>query len=716
MNPNVERPIENEEHDRLLRRDLVARLLGALVKPEGQATGVILGLCGPSGSGKSSVLNMVAEQVAARYPAVVAVTFNPWLANSRNGLIHAFFAEVTEALGASVKSGGCPHPEKRQNLAHTIFKYGKRVAAAEHVFMCDGGAAAAGLDTLRQSLPDGAGLYHMRAELSREVMGSGTQVLVLIDEIDRLEDREAGVVVQLVREIANFEGFSYLLAYDADRLAPALGKGDRERGRAHLEKVVQLQVALPLALPRQIRRIVEVRFHELVDEPDEDRQRLSQLLGILVPTTLGSLRDAKRMLAGFEVLHRLLRFEVDEVDLLGWAAILAKYPDVEPAFRRRQEQILGPGNPLFGEALLDRMLIGDRPIAVDVAVRSGPGAIEELWLEEGGERLVSGPAARPLQRLLEFLFKSPWDSRRDRLNAIGATLPMAKTLAFGTLINAGELGDAAPHPRFPDVIRELGDCDAAAMTGALREAERNGNLAEYLMALHGCGHRVHPRLTEDVWPLDDIWAAFSDFAEPVPALTDPPREAPNRMLAKFISGPYLHRLGTFRRFLKPNLDILREWIGNGRFALAGHLLELQMTLEMDQRDEPASIPLFVAEKDVAPLCGELAIACRSALLAGKLIDGIADLACLRAVLRGAPDGWDEESRHKLDETVAQPELLDRFVWYCFGETEADVALIHAAALIADRAALRERVVARLKDATELPEQIRQAHQIAESKL
>jgi KAP family P-loop domain len=716
MNRYVERPIETVQSDRLLRQDFVARLLDALIEPEGRATGVVVGLTGPSGSGKSSIINLVAERAELRHPASVLVRFNPWLAHSRNGLIHAFFAELTAAVGASVKKRDCPQPEKRQALAHTILKYGKRIAPPENVYLCDGGAAAAGLDTLRQSLPDGAGLHDMRAALAREMVESVTQILVLVDEVDRLDDFDIGVVVRLVREVASFEGVSYLLAYDADRLVPALGEGDRERGRACLEKVFQLQVTLPLPLPRQIRRIVEVRFRELVEEPDEHRQRLSHLLGILVPTILGTLRDAKRMLSGFETLHRLLRFEVDEVDLLGWAAILAKYPDVEPAFRRRQEQILGPGNPLFGEALLDRMLTGDRPTAVDVAVRSEPGALEELWLEEGGERLVSGPAARPLQRLLEFLFKSPWEGRRDRLNTIGATLPLAKTLAFGTLINAGEGGDAAPHPRFPDVISELGDCDAAAMTRALREAERNGNLAEYLVALHGCGHRVHPRLTEDVWPLDDIWTAFSDFAEPVPALTDPPREVPNRMLAKFISGPYLHRLGTFRRFLKPNLDTLHEWIGNGRFALAGHLLELQMTLEMDQRDEPGSIPLFVAEKDVAPLCGELAIACRGALLAGKLIDGIADLACLRAVLRGAPDGWDEESRHKLDEAVAQPELLDRFVWYCFGETEADVALIHAAALVADRAALRERVVARLRDAVELPEQIRRAHQIAESKL
>ena len=227
--------------------------------------------------------------------------------------------------------------------------------------------------------------------------------------------------------------------------------------------------------------------------------------------------------------------------------------------------------------------------------------------------MVSGPAARPLQRLFEFLFKTPGVNRKDPLNAISAALPLAKTLAFGTLVNTGEAGETAPHPRYVDVIRDIGDGDAAALTGALQQADRRGNLAEYLVAMHGCGHRVHPRLTEDIWPLDDIWSAFSDFAEPVPALTAPPRDRPNRLLAKFISGPYLHRLGAFRRFLKPNPDILREWIARGRFALAGHLLEVQMRLELDPRDEPAPVAPFLAQRDIAPLCNELASATSTAL-------------------------------------------------------------------------------------------------------
>jgi energy-coupling factor transporter ATP-binding protein EcfA2 len=716
MNQNVERPIQTERDDRLLRRDLVARLLGALIEPEGRATGVVLGLAGPSGSGKSSILNMVAEAAEVRHPGAVVVAFNPWLANSRNGLIHAFFTEVTAALETSANRPGCAHPEELKRLAQTMFRYGKRVAPADNIWQCDGGAAASGLDMLRQSLPGGEPLRAMRAQICRELAESGIDIVVLIDEIDRLDDTEIAVVARLVRAVADFEHSSYLLAFDADRTGRALGKGEIEHGRAYLEKLVQLQLTLPLIVPRQIRRIVELRFHELVDEPDEHRQRLSQLLGIMAPGILSTVRDAKRVLGGFEVLHRSLRFEVDEVDLLGWAAILAKYPDVEQALRRRQDQIIGPGNRLFGEALLDRMLTGYRPTAVDVALRSEPGAPDELWLEEGGERLASGPAARPLQRLVEFLFKTPGEVRKDPLNAVSAAVPLAKTLALGTLISVREAGETAPHPRYVDVIREIGDGDAATLTGALQEADRRGNLAEYLVAMHGCGHRVHPRLTEDIWPLDDIWSAFSNFAEPVPALTDPPRDRPNRLLAKFIAGPYLHRLGAFRRFLKPNPDVLREWIASGRFALAGHLLEVQMRLELDLRDEPAPITPFLAQREIAPLANELASAFSTALHAGRLLDSIADMACLRAILRGAPDSWDDDCRKKLDETLARPEQLDRFVWYCFGETEPDAASVQAAALVADRKALHAAVAARLKEASEMPEQIRQAHQIAETKL
>jgi hypothetical protein len=141
-----------------------------------------------------------------------------------------------------------------------------------------------------------------------------------------------------------------------------------------------------------------------------------------------------------------------------------------------------------------------------------------------------------------------------------------------------------------------------------------------------------------------------------------------------------------------------------------------MKLELEQSEQPAPLAPFLAAKDIGPLCIELAEACPTALHAGTLLDTIADIACLRAILRGAPDIWDDDCRRKIGETLTRPELLDRFVWYCFDAAEPDAASAQAAALVADRAALRAAVVERLKDASEMPDQIRHAHQIAADKL
>jgi energy-coupling factor transporter ATP-binding protein EcfA2 len=716
MKIDIERPVETERDDKLLRRDFVAHLVDALIGSDGRTTGLVVGLTGSSGSGKSSIINLAAALVEARHPETILVDFNACLIRPGNGLLHDFFAELTAAVEVRLGDPNCRHSEQLKSLAQAIFKYGKRLAPAENVWFCDGGAAAAGIDTLRQSLPGTATLRQMRAALADQLSDSGTQILVLIDEVDRLDHSNLSALAQLLRAVAGFERFSYLLAYDAERVAQTLGQGDTRRGRIILEKLVQLELPLPAIQPRQIRSVLEARFSKLVDEPSAHRQRLSQLLGILVPAVVSSLRDAKRVLAGFAMLHPVLQFEVDEVDLLGWATILSKYPDVEQVLRRRQEQIIGPANHLFGEALLDRMLIGDRPAAVDLAVKVESGSAEELWLEQGPEKLAEGPSVRPLQRLLEFLFKTPWENRKDPLNSISAPVPLAKSLSLGNLISSDDTGDVAPHPRYVVVIRELGDQDAARLTRALETADANGKLAEFLIALLGCGHRVHPRLTEGVWPLDGIWSAFSDFAERVPDLTEPPRELSNRMLAKFICGPYLLRLGAFRGFLKPNLDIMREWIADGRFALAGHLLELQMKLQWTLRQQAEAVAPFLAKDDITLMCKELARACRGALDADTLIDSIADIACLRAVLRGAPEIWDDACASRMAEMLKQPARLDRFIWYCFGETEAEAAFSAAAALLGDQRALRALISERLKHTESMPEAIRLYYQIAQTNL
>src|SRR5436309_4284924 len=74
-----ERPIESSADDRLERSLFIERLASALVNPvTGRSTGIVVGITGPWGSGKSSILNLLREWIKARYEDALVVQFDPW--------------------------------------------------------------------------------------------------------------------------------------------------------------------------------------------------------------------------------------------------------------------------------------------------------------------------------------------------------------------------------------------------------------------------------------------------------------------------------------------------------------------------------------------------------------------------------------------------------------------------------------------------------------
>src|SRR2546427_11595454 len=80
-----ERPIVSQREDKLERAGFVQRLTDALINPSnGQATGVVVGITGQWGSGKSSILNLVSEKIKHDYEEALVVRFDPWLISGRN--------------------------------------------------------------------------------------------------------------------------------------------------------------------------------------------------------------------------------------------------------------------------------------------------------------------------------------------------------------------------------------------------------------------------------------------------------------------------------------------------------------------------------------------------------------------------------------------------------------------------------------------------------
>ena len=112
--PSQDRAIETEIDDRLNRIPFVDNLIKALVIEERDLTGkviarhsagVVVGLTGKWGSGKSSILNLLAERLG-KFEYVAVAMFNPWLFKGRDELLTAFFNELRDALGKNAAEPG----------------------------------------------------------------------------------------------------------------------------------------------------------------------------------------------------------------------------------------------------------------------------------------------------------------------------------------------------------------------------------------------------------------------------------------------------------------------------------------------------------------------------------------------------------------------------------------------------------------------------------
>ncbi|MDX5955871.1 MULTISPECIES: KAP family P-loop NTPase fold protein [Azospirillum] len=351
MSHRPDRPIADPADDRLGRDGFVSRLARALVREEAvdggtvaRASGVVVGLTGPWGSGKSSLLNLLAAEITRRHPTAVVVRFDPWLVSGRDDVITQFFAELIR----QIQEVGTNNPQVGKvatRLTGRLTKYAANLAPATAWLGLPIPGLREALKAVGDALDHPESLAAQRTDLITSLAGVEVPIVVLIDELDRVEDPEVRAVAQLVRAIADFPGISYLLAYDRDRVVEALGGGNAERGGAYLEKIVQLEIPLPIAVDSETRGLFTAEFEGAVPAgvlPDgwHSDPRWRRLLAIAIDGLLTTPRDSRRVCGMYAVLAPMVAGEVDWLDLLGYCILLTKAPATVDAIRQQPSLVL----------------------------------------------------------------------------------------------------------------------------------------------------------------------------------------------------------------------------------------------------------------------------------------------------------------------------------------------------------------------------------------
>lgn len=217
--PRQDRPITSGAADCLDRGPFVESLVRALVHDPSpdpnatrQATGYVVGLTGRWGLGKSSILSLLSERLGSMDRVIVA-TFNPWLFRGRDELLSGFFAALKGSMGRKSALDTTKLEAALERYQGAIDLAGHGIAALVDAY------GAAGVATvgwrkwgrkLRQGLPRARTKTpeDERSALELAIKSSRSAVVVLIDDLDRLEDEEVRAVAQLIKAVGDIRGVS----------------------------------------------------------------------------------------------------------------------------------------------------------------------------------------------------------------------------------------------------------------------------------------------------------------------------------------------------------------------------------------------------------------------------------------------------------------------------------------------------------------------------
>ena len=339
--------------DKLGFREIAARIAASMVD-QASSDGMVVGIDGAWGSGKSSLLFLISDELGKLpdYKVPTVINFRPWLIGNRDALIASLFGEISNKLDqAALNAGDATRisvaKAKKAGEALRNFVSGLSKAGSAIEFAGDVSGFGAikwigkGISSVGKMTEKGSpSLSVLKGSLEAALREIDHKFIVTIDDVDRLEPREVIELLRLVRSVVDLPNIIYLLCYDKDILAHSIEKAtDIQSGHSYLEKIIQLSIMVPKPEPFQLRQWFSDQLHAIALPKDDDEfSRLKTVIDYEGGRQLKTPRSVVRALDAIRFFWPALREEKADLADLVWLQLIK---DGNPALYRWIEDYSG---------------------------------------------------------------------------------------------------------------------------------------------------------------------------------------------------------------------------------------------------------------------------------------------------------------------------------------------------------------------------------------
>ncbi|XRD24239.1 P-loop NTPase fold protein [Lysinibacillus fusiformis] len=351
-------PIVDASKD-VFNRFPFAQRIAKVISNRQDASSIVIGIYGAWGEGKTSVFNFI-ESELNQEERVVCIRFNPWRFADENTMLLNFFNDLVRAVDRDFETKG----EKLGKVVDTYFKpLAQILGKGENIEAVSSVLSSADIDEIK-------------SRVEKILEEERKRVVVLLDDIDRLEKSEIHAVFRMVKLTADFKYTAYILAFDKEMVSASLqeryGTANSQAGRLFLEKIIQVPLQLPAIEKADLRTFCFKAIDEAlkVGEITLSENDVQQFVNQFQAFEAQMKTPRQAMLYSNIIMFSLpiLKGEVNMVDLMLIEALRVFTPEIYMLIRENKEVFLHQLQTYNEEQEKERRrkLIDEKLMSIDI--------------------------------------------------------------------------------------------------------------------------------------------------------------------------------------------------------------------------------------------------------------------------------------------------------------------------------------------------------------
>jgi predicted KAP-like P-loop ATPase len=337
-----DRPIQSNEQDRLGRATF-AKYLARCILDHKYPESLAIGLYGGWGSGKTSIINLMIEELNSAANNMfddekpIILNFSPWSYSGQNQLIYAFFRRLSSTIRQA------PFLENSEKIIQLLELY---VSYFTHKPIPDALRIKPSWSSrLRHPFTNnknifgwesGRDLTQIKAELNDLLAHQKHKIIIVVDNVSRIESNEIKQIFQIVKSMGDYTNTVYLLSIDKEHILNTLGEG----GEEYLEKIIQLPFEVPAISTQDLENILLDRLKSIIDTIPEGGWNSEYWADVYYPSLklfFKNCRDITRFINTLSFGFPRVKDIVNPVDFFSLTAIRVFEPKIFDGIRDNKD-------------------------------------------------------------------------------------------------------------------------------------------------------------------------------------------------------------------------------------------------------------------------------------------------------------------------------------------------------------------------------------------